>query len=107
MLFFGIAVFESDTSNSFAKSTEGFTLLLLFTIIAITIVLYMYTLSLIMNIMKNIPMVLNNVSFAVLTIIVPLVVGFIRFNEVPNLYSLNCLAFIITGVLMVNLLVKI
>ena len=43
-------------------------------------------------------------SFAGLTIIATVVVGIIRFNQVPNLYSLIGLAFIIVGVLMVNLL---
>ena len=43
-------------------------------------------------------------SFAGLTIIATVVVGVIRFNQVPNFYSLIGLAFIIIGVLMVNLL---
>ena len=51
-LFLGIAVFLGVTSNSFAKSAEGFTLLFPSIITAITIVLCMYTLSLVM---KNIP----------------------------------------------------
>ena len=52
-LFLGIAVFLGVTSNSFAKSAEGFTLLVPSIITAITIVLCMYALSLVM---KNIPM---------------------------------------------------
>ena len=38
-----------------------------------------------------------------LTIISTVVVGVIRFNQMPNLYSLIGLAFIIIGVLMVNM----
>ena len=94
-IIFGIA------ANSFAKSAEGFTLLIPSIITAITIVLCMYALSLVM---KNIPMGITYASFAGLTIIVTVVVGIIRFNQVPNLYSLIGLAFIIVGVLMVNLL---
>ena len=94
-IIFGIA------SNSFAKSAEGFTLLIPSIITAITIVLCMYALSLVM---KNIPMGITYASFAGLTIIATVVVGIIRFNQVPNLYSLIGLAFIIVGVLMVNLL---
>ena len=45
-------------------------------------------------------------SFAGLTIIATVIVGVIRFNQVPNLYSLIGLVFIIVGVLMVNLLGK-
>tara|TARA_Y100000768_G_C23769478_1_gene582577 strand:- start:269 stop:601 length:333 start_codon:yes stop_codon:yes gene_type:complete len=102
-LFLGIAVFLGVTSNSFAKSADGFTLLLPSVITAITIVLCMYSLSLVM---KNIPMGITYASFAGLTIIATVVVGVIRFNQIPNLYSLIGLGFIIIGVLMVNLLGK-
>ena len=100
-LFLGIAVLLGVTSNSFAKSAEGFTVLFPSVITAITIVLCMYALSLVM---KNIPMGITYASFAGLTIIATVVVGIIRFNQVPNLYSLIGLGFIIVGVLMVNLL---
>ena len=100
-LFLALAVFLGVTSNSFAKSAEGFTLLFPSIITAITIVLCMYALSLVM---KNIPMGITYASFAGLTIIATVVVGIIRFNQVPNLYSLIGLALIIIGVLMVNLL---
>ena len=100
-LFLGVAVFLGVTSNSFAKSAEGFTLLLPSVITAITIVLCMYTLSLVM---KNIPMGITYASFAGLTIIATVVVGVIRFNQVPNFYSLIGLVLIVIGVLMVNLL---
>ena len=100
-LFLGVAVFLGVTSNSFAKSAEGFTHLLPSVITAITIVLCMYALSLVM---KNIPMGITYASFAGLTIIATVVVGVIRFNQVPNMYSLIGLVLIIIGVLMVNLL---
>ena len=100
-LFLGIAVLLGVTSNSFAKSAEGFTLLFPSIITAITIVLCMYALSLVM---KNIPIGITYASFAGLTIIATVVVGIVRFNQVPNLYSLIGLTFIIVGVLMVNLL---
>ena len=100
-LFLAVAVFLGVTSNSFAKSAEGFTLIVPSIITAITIVLCMYALSLVM---KNIPMGITYASFAGLTIIATVVVGIIRFNQVPNLYSLRGLVFIIIGVFMVNLL---
>ena len=55
-------------------------------------------------VMKNIPMGITYASFAGLTIIATVIVGVIRFNQIPNLYSLIGLVFIIIGVLMVNLL---
>ena len=100
-LFLALAVLLGVTSNSFAKSAEGFTLLFPSIITGITIVACMYALSMVM---KNIPMGITYASFAGLTIIATVVVGIIRFNQVPNLYSLIGLAFIIVGVLMVNLL---
>ena len=102
-LFLALAVFLGVTSNSFAKSAEGFTLLFPSIITGITIVACMYALSIVM---KNIPMGITYASFAGLTIIVTVIVGVIRFNQVPNLYSLIGLVFIIIGVLMVNLLGK-
>jgi small multidrug resistance pump len=54
--------------------------------------------------MKNIPMGITYASFAGLTIIATVIVGVIKYNQVPNLYSMIGLAFIIVGVLMVNLL---
>ena len=100
-LILALAVFLGVTSNSFAKSAEGFTLFIPSVITGITIVLCMYALSMVM---KNIPMGITYASFAGLTIIATVIVGVIKFNQVPNLYSLIGLVLIIIGVLMVNLL---
>jgi len=100
-LFLVLAVVLGVTSNSFAKSAEGFTLIFPSVITGITIVMCMYALSLVM---KNIPMGITYASFAGLTIIATVVVGVIRFNQVPNLYSIIGLVLIIVGVLLVNLL---
>ena len=96
-----LAVILGVTSNSFAKSAEGFTLLFPSIITAITIVLCMYALSMVM---KNIPMGITYASFAGLTILATVAVGIIRFNQMPNLYSILGLGLLIIGVLMVNLL---
>ena len=100
-LILALAVFLGVTSNSFAKSAEGFTLFIPSVITGITIVLCMYALSMVM---KNIPMGITYASFAGFTIISTVVVGVIRFNQIPNFYSLIGLCLIIIGVLMVNLL---
>ena len=100
-LFLALAVILGVTSNSFAKSAEGFTLFFPSIITGITIVMCMYALSMVM---KNIPMGITYASFAGLTIIATVIVGVFRFNQIPNLYSLIGLALIIAGVLMVNLL---
>ena len=99
--FLILAVILGVASNSFAKTAEGFTLLVPSIITAITIVACMYALSMVM---KNIPMGITYASFAGLTIISTVIVGVIRFNQVPNTYSMIGLSLIIIGVLMVNLL---
>ena len=100
-IFLILAVILGVTSNSFAKTADGFTLLLPSIITAITIVSCMYALSMVM---KNIPMGITYASFAGLTIISTVIIGVIRFNQMPNLYSMIGLGLIIIGVLMVNML---
>ena len=100
-LFLTLAVLSGVISNSFAKSAEGFTLLIPSAITAITIVLCMYALSMVM---KNIPMSITYASFAGLTILATVAVGVVRFNQIPNFYSIIGLILIIAGVLTVNLL---
>ena len=96
-----IAVILGTAANGFAKGTQGFTVFIPSILTAITIVGCMYALSVVM---KNIPMGITYASFAGLTIISTVVVGIIRFNQIPNLYSIIGLVFIIIGVVMVNYL---
>ena len=102
-LFLWLAVFLGVTSNSFAKSSEGFTLLIPSIITGITIVLCMYALSIVM---KNIPMGITYASFAGLTILVTVALDVVRFNQIPNIYTIIGLILIVAGVLIVNLLGK-
>ena len=95
-----IAVVLGSAANGFAKSAQGFTLLIPSIITAITIVLCMYSLS---HVMKVIPVGATYASFAGLTIIATATVGVFKFNQIPNLYTLTGLGLIIAGVLMVNL----
>ena len=98
-----IAVALGTAANGFAKSAQGFTVLIPSIITAITIVLCMYTLSLVM---KVIPVGITYASFAGLCIIATVLVGVFKFNQTPNLYTNIGLAFIIIGVIMVNLIGK-
>ena len=100
-LFLILAVFLGVTSNSFAKSADGFTLIFPSIVTAITIISCMYALSMVM---KTIPMGITYASFAGLAIISTVMVGVIKYNQVPNFYTIIGLCFIIVGVLMVNLL---
>ena len=98
-----VAVALGTAANGFAKSAQGFTVLIPSIITAITIVLYMFTLSLVM---KAIPVGITYASFAGLCIVATVMVGIVKFNQIPNLYTIIGLGLIIAGVLMVNLIGK-
>ena len=96
-----IAVILGTASNGLAKGAQGFTLLIPSILTAITIVGCMYALSIVM---KTIPVGITYASFAGLCIIATSIVGVIKFNQVPNLYTMTGLGLIIAGVLIVNLM---
>ena len=100
-LFLALAVFLGVTSNNFAKSADGFTLVIPSIITAITIVLCMYALSVVM---KTIPMGITYATFAGLAIIATVVVGVVKYNQIPNFYTTIGLGLIVVGVVMVNLM---
>ena len=75
-----IAVALGTAANGFAKSAQGFTML--------------------------IPVGITYASFAGLCIIATTIVGVYKFNQMPDIYTLIGLLLIISGVLIVNLLGK-
>ena len=98
-----IAVVLGTAANGFAKSAQGFTLMIPSAMTAISIVGCMYALSIVM---KNIPVGVTYASFAGLCIIATTIVGIYKFNQMPDLYTILGLFLIITGVMIVNLLGK-
>ena len=98
-----IAVILGTAANGFAKSAQGFTLLIPSILTAITIVGCMYALSIVM---KSIPVGITYASFAGLCIIATTIVGIYKFNQMPDLFTVLGLILIISGVLIVNLLGK-
>ena len=99
-----VAVVLGTASNGFAKSAQGFTLLMPSIWTAMTIVGCMYALSIVM---KTIPVGITYASFAGLCIIATTIVGMYKFKQIPDLYTMIGLALIIAGVLIVNLLGKV
>ena len=97
-----LAVILGTAANGFAKSANGFTLLIPSLITAITIVGCMFTLSIVM---KTIPVGITYASFAGLCIIAT-IVGIYKFNQMPDFYTIIGLVLIISGVIIVNLLGK-
>ena len=100
-IFLLIGVILGVTSNTAAKNAEGFTILIPSVISAVTIVMCMYTISFVS---KTIPIGITYASFAGLAIVATVIVGIIKYNQIPNFYTIIGLCFIIVGVLMVNLL---
>ena len=98
-----IAVVLGTAANGFAKSAQGFTLMIPSAMTAISIVGCMYALSIVM---KNIPVGVTYASFAGLCIVATTIVGIYKFNQMPDLYTILGLFLIITGVMIVNLLGK-
>ena len=98
-----LAVVLGTAANGFAKSANGFTLLIPSLLTAMTIVGCMFTLSIVM---KNIPVGITYASFAGLCIIATTLVGVFKFNQMPDLFTIVGLILIIAGVLIVNLLGK-
>ena len=97
------AVVLGTAANGFAKSANGFTLLIPSLITAVTIIGCMFALSIVM---KTIPVGITYASFAGLCIIATTVVGIYKFNQMPDLYTIVGLALIISGVIIVNLMGK-
>ena len=100
-IFLFSAVAFGTASNTFANSAEGFTRIIPSILSILTIAMCMYSLS---NVMKILPVGITYASFAGICIIATSVVGVVRFNQIPNIYTVIGLAFIVAGVLLVNLL---
>ena len=98
-----LAVILGTAANGFAKSANGFTLLIPSLLTAMTIIGCMFTLSIVM---KTIPVGITSASFAGLCIIATSAVGIYKFNQIPDFYTIVGLILIISGVLIVNLLGK-
>ena len=98
-----VAVVLGTAANGFAKSAQGFTLLIPSIITAISIIGCMFALSVVM---KSIPVGVTYASFAGLCIVATSLVGIIKFNQIPNTFVIIGLELIVAGVLMVNLLGK-
>ena len=98
-----IAVILGTAANCFAKSAQGFTLLIPTILTAIFIVGCMYTLSIVM---KTIPVGVTYASFAGLCIIATIFVGIVKFNQMPDMFTIIGMFLIISGVLIVNLVGK-
>ena len=100
-LFLAIGISFGIASNSLAKISEGFTKL---TPSILCILFMCITMFSIAKAMHALPVGFAYATYSGLTVTGVVLFAVLKFNQVPNLYSLIGLAFIIVGVLMVNLL---
>ena len=100
-LFLGIIL--GIVSNGFLKSTNGFTNIAPTIFCILTIIACIFCLSKAMNI---IPVGFTYATYGGLTITAVTLFGVFKYNQVPNLYGIVGIAFIIVGVILLNTLGK-
>ena len=100
-LFFGIIT--GIASNGFLKTTEGFTKLNPTFFCVASIIVCIFCLSKAMTI---IPVGFTYATYGALTITAVTLFGIFKYNQVPNVYGIIGIAFIIIGVILLNTLGK-
>jgi len=96
-IIFGIA------ANGFLKTTEGFTNLYPTILCVVSIVVCLFFLA---KVMVTIPVGFTYATYGGLTITAVTILGILKYNQTPNIYATIGILFIITGVIMLNLLGK-
>jgi small multidrug resistance pump len=101
--FLILSIILGIASNSFLKSTNGFTIIAPTIFCIISIVACIFCLSKAMNI---IPVGFAYATYGGLTITAVTLFGVFKYNQVPNFYGIVGVAFIIIGVILLNTLSK-
>ena len=96
-IIFGIA------SNSFLKTTEGFSKLSPTIFSIVTIIICIFCLS---KAMTVIPVGFTYATYGALTITAVTLFGVLKYNETPNTYGIIGIILIIIGVILLNTLGK-
>ena len=101
--FLILSIILGIASNSFLKSTNGFTIIAPTIFCIISIVACIFCLSKAMNI---IPVGFTYATYGGLTITAVTLFGVFKYNQIPNLYGIIGIALIIVGVILLNTLGK-
>ena len=101
--FLIIAIIFGIASNSFLKTTEGFSKLspTIFSIVAIIICIFCLS-----KAMTVIPVGFTYATYGALTITAVTLFGVLKYNEIPNIYGVIGIILIIIGVILLNTLGK-
>ena len=102
-IFLILATLTGITSNSFLKTTEGFTKLgpTIFCIANMTICIFCLS-----KAMSVIPVGFTYATYGALTITAVTLFGIFKYNQTPNLYGTVGLILIVSGVILLNLFGK-
>ena len=103
-IFLSLAILTGITSNSFLKTTEGFTKLgpTIFCIANMTICIFCLS-----KAMSVIPVGFTYATYGALTITAVTLFGILKYNQSPNIYGTLGLVLIIFGVILLNTLGKV
>ena len=103
-IFLILATITGITSNSFLKTTEGFTKLgpTLFCIANMTVCIFCLS-----KAMSVIPVGWVYASYGAITITAVTIFGILKYNQSPNIYGTLGLILIIAGVILLNIFGKV
>ena len=103
-LFLIVAIIFGIASNSFLKTTEGFTKLnpTIFCIVSIVVCIFCIS-----KAMTVIPVGFTYATYGALTITAVTLFGIYKYNQTPNIYGTIGMVLIIIGVILINTLGKI
>ena len=103
-IFLILATLTGIASNSFLKTTEGFTKLgpTLFCVANMFVCIFCLS-----KAMSVIPIGFTYATYGALTITAVTLFGILKYNQTPNLYGIVGLVLIISGVMLLNTLGKV
>ena len=99
-----LAIITGIASNSYLKTTEGFTKLHPTIFCAVSIIVCIFCLS---KAMTVIPIGFSYATYGALTITAVTIFGIIKYNQFPNLFGAIGLMLIVIGVILLNLFGKV
>jgi small multidrug resistance pump len=103
-IFLILATLTGITSNSFLKTTEGFTKLGSTLFCVANMLVCIFCLS---KAMSVIPIGFTYATYGALTITAVTLFGILRYNQSPNIYGTLGLILIISGMLLLNIFGKV
>ena len=103
-LILALGITTGIAANSFAKISDGFSKL---TPTVACLLLMSVTMFLLAKAMSIIPVGFAYATYSSITVVLVLLFGIIKYNQIPNMFGFIGIFLIVIGVLIVNLLGKV